>query len=77
MKFPEGAKVTGYRCMTPDMSDFADTEHDATCVCNDDVCDWSVEMPVCTAGENTDGYTWTMNRSGHFNKIQYHVELDH
>ena len=59
--FPEGSMVASYRCFNPNDNKLSGEEHDATCVCNDGVCDWDREMPVCSQhNTNHAGYLWSM-----------------
>ena len=59
--FPEGSMVASYRCFDPNTNILDGQEHDATCVCNGDDCDWDREMPVCTQhSTNHAGYSWFM-----------------
>ena len=59
--FPEGTMVASYRCFNPNDNILGGEEHDATCVCNNGVCDWDREMPICTQhNTNHAGYSWLM-----------------
>ena len=62
--FPEGSMVASYRCFDPNTNILFDQEHDATCICNGDECDWDREMPSCTQhGTRHAGYSWFMPAS--------------
>ena len=59
--FPEGSMVASYRCFNPNTNILSGQEHDATCVCSGDSCDWDREMPSCTQHETDHaGYSWFM-----------------
>ena len=62
--FPEGSKVSGYRCVNPNTNQLYPDQHEATCVCSGSGCDWDREMPTCTDhGTDHPGYKWLMEES--------------